>query len=295
MGRKPLIIACIPAFNEEKTIARVVLQAQRYVDRVIVCDDGSTDMTAEIAERLGAVVIRHGRNMGYGVAITSLLDKAREMLADVAVTLDADGQHDPNDIPRLVRPILEGKADIVLGSRYLSEGGTPAYRSAGVKTITALTKAATKLKITDAQSGFRAYSRRALSLISTAEMGMGVSTEILLKASEQNLRIVEVPAKIRYDVERPSKRNPIYHGLDVLLTTVKVMSIRHPLMFYGIPGAISLVLALAFWVWTLQIYAATKQVVTNIALIAIGATMVGLTLLTTAMILWVLVSVLRER
>ena len=297
MGRKPFIIACIPAFKEEASIAKVIVKALRHVDKVIVCDDGSPDMTAEIAERLGAEVIRHERNMGYGAALASLFKRAREMDADVMVTLDGDGQHNPDDIPGLVEPILNGEAEIAIGSRFLSEaaGEIPKNRRKGIEIITKLTKRHSYRDMTDAQSGFRAYGRKAIQLITPTEYGMGASTEILLKAKEKGLKIKEIPIKINYDVEKPSTHNPLYHGIDVVLSTIKHLSIRHPLIFYGVPGLIALLVAMAFWIWTFQIFAATRQVVTNIALAAIGATLFGLMLLTTAVILWVLVSVIREK
>ena len=97
-----VVVACVPAYNEEGTIARVVIGAQRHVDRVVVCDDGSTDMTGEIAERLGAEVLRHPRNLRYGASIRTLFGRARELGAECVVTLDADRQHSPEEIPRLV-------------------------------------------------------------------------------------------------------------------------------------------------------------------------------------------------
>jgi glycosyltransferase involved in cell wall biosynthesis len=93
INNKPFIIACIPAYNEEKTIAKVIIKTQKYVDKVIVCDDGSKDMTSEIAERLGAIVIKHERNMGKGEALRNLFKKAIELNADIVITLDGDGQH----------------------------------------------------------------------------------------------------------------------------------------------------------------------------------------------------------
>ncbi|MCD6530487.1 glycosyltransferase family 2 protein [Candidatus Bathyarchaeota archaeon] len=296
MSKRPFIIACIPAFREEASIARVIVKALKYADKVIVCDDGSPDMTGEIAERLGAEVIRHERNLGYGAAICSLFRRVRELDPDVMVTLDADLQHDPDEIPKVVSPILRGEADIVVGSRFLAEdsGSVPRHRRVGIRVITGLVKAFSYEEISDAQSGFRAYSRIAVRSITPTEYGMGVSTEILLKAKEKGLKIKEVPIRIDYKVKRPSTHNPLYHGLDVILSLVKHMSIRHPLIFYGIPGAASLLTAIAFWIWTFHIFATTHQVITNIALIAIGATIVGLMLLTTAVILWVLVSVVRE-
>jgi len=295
---KPHIIACIPAYNRDKTIAKVVLKAKKHVDEVIVCDDGSQqgDMTADIAKALGATVVRHQKNMGYGAALHTLFYEARKRDPDVMVTLDADYQHNPDDIPRLIKPILDGEADIVIGSRFLGEENReiPKDRKMGIKAITKLTNISSYKEITDAQSGFRAYSRKAIQLITPTEYGMGASTEILLKAKEKDLKIKEIPIKINYDVEKPSTHNPLYHGIDVVLSTIKHMSIRHPLLFYGVPGLIALLVATAFWIWALQIFAATRQVITNIALVAIGATIVGLMLLTTAVILWVLVSVVRE-
>ena len=297
-SNKPYIVASIPALDEERTIAKVVINAMKYVDKVIVVDDGSSDMTGEIAERLGAEVIRHERNLGYGASLASLFKRACEISPDIMVTLDADSQHDPNEIPRLVEPILKEEADIVVGSRFLAgedKAEMPKYRKTGIKAITKLAKAASYSEITDAQSGLRAYNRKALQLIVPTEQGMGASTEILIKAKEAGLKIKEVPVRVNYQVKKRLKLNPFYHGLDVVLSTVKHMSVRHPLVFYGIPGFIALVVATIFWVWTLRTFAATRQVITNIALIAIGATIVGLTLVTTAMILWVLVSILRER
>lgn len=293
----PYIVACIPAYNEEKTIAKVILAAKKYVSEVIVCDDGSTDMTAEIAQALGAIVIKHGCNMGYGTSLRTLFQKARELKADIMITLDADAQHDPSQIPKLIKPILNGEADIVIGSRFLDEKSLkelPRYRKQGIQIITKIAKLASYNNLTDAQSGFRAYNKKAINLLSPSEYGMGASTELLIKAKQHNLRVVEVPATIHYG-EDTSTQNPVSHGLEVVLSIIKHLSLRRPLLFYGIPGIIAMAIALVLWAWLLQIYITTHQLSTNIALIAIGATMTGLTLLTTAILLWVLVSAIRER
>jgi len=288
-------VAVIPAYNEEKTIAKVIVSCQRYVDKVIVCDDGSEDMTAEIAQKLGAEVIRYERNMGYGEAMRSLFKKARELDAEVMIVLDADDQHDPSQIPSVMAPILKGDADIVVGTRFVEGNKTPGYRATGIRVITDITDMLSGLELNDAQCGFRAYSRTAFSKIMPSEMGMGVSTEILLKAADLGLKVVEVPVSVEYEGLETSKLNPLYHGLDVIASTVKHYSIRHPLMFYGIPGLMALLVAAFFWLWTLDIFATTRQVITNITLIAIGTTIIGLMLLTTAIILFVMVSVIRER
>jgi len=295
LGRNNLIIACIPALNEERTISSIILLARKYVDEVLVCDDGSVDLTGAIAEGLGAVVIRHERNRGYGASLRSLFKEALGLKADYVVTLDSDGQHDPAEIPRLVERLRAGDVDVVIGSRFLDGGGSeaPWWRKAGINVITGLV-ANGGVKVTDSQSGFRAYSRRALESLTLTEEGMGLSTEILLKAARSGLKVAEVPIHVKYD-DGPSTHNPVTHGLGVLMTTLKHLSINRPLLFYGIPGAMALSFALVFWVWTLQIFAATREISTNIALIALGATTVGVMLMTTSIILWVLVSVVREK
>jgi glycosyltransferase involved in cell wall biosynthesis len=292
---KPFVVACVPAFNEERSIAGVVVQAKRYVDRVVVCDDGSVDLTGAIAEGLGAVVIRHERNMGYGASLRSLFREALGLKADYVVTLDSDGQHDPAEIPRLVERLRAGDVDVVIGSRFLDGGGSeaPGWRKAGINVITGLV-ANGGVKVTDSQSGFRAYNRGALESLTLTEEGMGLSTEILLKAARNGLKVAEVPIHVKYD-DGSSTHNPVTHGLGVLLTTLKHLSINRPLLFYGIPGITALSFALIFWVWTLQIFAATREISTNVALIALGATTVGLMLMTTSIILWVVTSVVREK
>jgi len=292
---RSLTVACIPAYDEERTIAKVILKAKRHVDRVIVCDDGSTDMTAEIARSLGAELISHAKNSGYGASLAGLFRFAKKIGADVMVVLDGDGQHDPDFIPAMVGPISRGEADIVIGSRFLAEGAgnMPAYRKTGIKIINEMVNARNHEGITDAQSGFRAYGRRAIELLSPVETGMGASTEILIKAREHSLRVSEVPITVTYG-ENSSKENPVKHGVGVVLSTLKYMSIQRPLMFYGLPGGIALSIGLIFIVWSLQIFSETKALVTNITLIAVGATVIGFVLIATAVILWVVVSMVKE-
>ncbi len=294
---RPLIVACIPAYNEEKSIAKVVMRTHEFVDKVVVCDDGSTDMTAKIAEKLGAIVIRHEKNKGYGASIKSLFAKCRELNVDVMVTVDGDGQHDPTQITYLIEPIIQNEADIVIGSRFLDGNNhkkIPKYRQAGIKVITKVAGKVSFNGISDAQCGFRAYSRRAIHEIYVGEYGMGVSTEILVKAKDCNLRIKEIPVNVNYEGDT-SKENPMMHGIDVLLGTIKFASLRHSLLFYGLPGLICLSVAAFFWIWTFDIFANTRQVITNIALIAIGSTVVGLMLVTTAILLYTIITVVRER
>ena len=286
----------IPAYNEEKNIALIITKLKKITDSIIVCDDGSSDLTGEIARELGAIVISHPKNMGYGAAIRSLFLKATELDLDGLITMDADGQHRIEDVNSVFKPINDEVADIVIGSRFLDKKSEemPNYRKVGIKIITKVTNLSIKEKLTDSQSGFRAYSKKALQKVIPSDVGMGVSTEILIKASNLELKVAEVPIKVHYDVDT-STHNPVSHGTSVILSTIKFTSIHNPLKFYGIPGIILLIIGLGFIAWTIQIYATSQQIITNVSLIGIGCIVLGAVLLMTAVILFSIVTVVSEK
>jgi len=290
------VVVGIPAYNEEKNIAKILIKIKEFTDKIIVCDDGSTDLTSDIAEKLGANVISHKRNQGYGSAIRSIFLKAKEMDVDVLVTFDADGQHRIEDIQKVLMPIKEDKADIVIGSRFLSENlsDVPDYRKFGIKVITKITNVSIKEKITDSQSGFRAYSNKVLADIVPSETGMGVSTELLIKASNKGFKIAEVPIKILYEGDT-STHNPVSHGASVVLSTIKFTSIEHPLKFYGVPGIIFATIGLFFMAWALQEFSEFGNFPAILAIISIGTLLVGIILLITSVLLHSLISVVREK
>ena len=284
----------IPAYNEEKNIALIITKLKKITDSIIVCDDGSSDMTAEISKNLGATVISHKKNMGYGVAINSIFQKSKELNVDLLVTFDADGQHRVEDIQKVIEPIKNNVADLVIGSRFLDKkSDVPNYRKIGIKVITKITNVSIKKKLTDSQSGFRAYNKQVLSQISPSDIGMGISTEILIKSSSKGLRIMEVPITILYSGDT-STHNPVSHGTSVLLSTIKYTSIQHPLKFYGIPAIIFLLVGMSFMIWTFQIYAEETRVVTNIVLVGIGTLLLGAVLMISAILLYSLVSVVQD-
>ncbi len=289
-----LRVACIPALNEERTIGKVILLAQAQVDQVLVCDDGSEDFTGPLSEKLGARVVRHSRNMGKGEAMRSLFSACREMGADIMVTLDGDGQHDPREIPALIAPIEKGEADIVIGARFHEKNREiPGYRKTGNKLLNAVTLSG----ISDTQSGFRAYSRVALERIRPAEMGMGVDSQILMDASRQGLRLIEVPVSVSYGVGKTSTYNPIYHTMDVIISAVKVTSIRHPLLFYGIPGLGISLLGLYFVIHAFLLFTA-QQTISNVtmvyALMGFSIGIFGLFTFFTGIILFTMATVVRK-
>ncbi len=230
---RPKVIAAIPCFNMERSIRNIISRARKHVDGVIVIDDGSHDGTAQAAVAAGAFVISHATNRGYGEAIKSCFEAAMVNTANVLVILDGDGQHNPDEIPELLSPILSGEADLVIGSRFLTnKHNIPRYRRFGIGVITFLWNFGAKVKISDTQSGFRAYRRVAFQNFSLSEPGMSVSIEIILKARKMGLRIEEVPISCYY---APSKLNikAIKHGLNVALTTV-MLRLRYTIL--KIPG-----------------------------------------------------------
>jgi glycosyltransferase involved in cell wall biosynthesis len=297
-GTRPFVVVGIPAFNEEKTVGKMVLQSQKYADKVVVCDDGCSDLTGEIARRLGADVVRHEKNLGYGAAIQTLFRRAKELRADVFVTLDGDGQHDANEIPNVAGPVIKGVADIAVGSRFIDErmrAVMPWYRRAGIRFISKLVNNKTGQGVADAQSGFRAYNRKCLDKLAVAEDGMGASVEILMSARRQGLRIQEVPASCDYGGDvRKHVHNPVRHGADVLMSIVKLVIEDRPLLLMGVPGATFLVVGAFFGVWMLQIYGAAHYIVTNIALASLAFVLIGFFLLSTSITLYA-ISRLAER
>ena len=285
----------IPAYNEEKNIASIITKLKKITDSIIVCDDGSSDMTSDISKNLGAIVITHKKNMGYGVAINSIFQKAKELNIDLLVTFDADGQHRVEDIEKVVEPIKNNTADLVIGSRFLDKkSNVPNYRKIGIKVITKITNVSIKKKLTDSQSGFRAYNKQVLSQISPSDIGMGISTEILIKSSSKGLRIMEVPVTILYSGDT-STHNPVSHGTSVLLSTIKFTSIEHPLKFYGIPSVIFLIIGGIFTTLAIQYYIDVGRLNSNLTLIGGGTVLIGIIFLICAILLYSLVSVVREK
>jgi glycosyltransferase involved in cell wall biosynthesis len=231
------ITVLLPAYNEEVSIGSVVLLARRYADRVIVIDDGSSDRTAEVAANAGAEVIVHFPNLGKGMAFKTGFEAAGD--ADIIVTMDSDGQHNPSDIPKLVAPILEGVADMVNGSRYLNGRATdtPAYRRIGQTILDKVTVLNSGVKITDSQSGFRAFAASTKDVFRFNATGMAIESEMLADAGRAGLRVKEVEIRVRYDVDG-STENPVRHGLGVLFRIFKDIEYNKPLYCFTLPGSL---------------------------------------------------------
>lgn len=260
---KVRVLAGIAAYNEARYVGSIVLQARQYVDEVIVVDDGSTDNTARVAELAGATVIRHTENRGKGAAIQSILAEAKKRNPDTLVLLDADAQHDPNEIPILIKPISKG-FDLVIGSREAQDDKTPRYRRIGRKVLLHSARLASKANISDSESGFRALSPKAINDLELKARGFAIESEMITLAADKNLKITEVPISNIYTKDG-STLNPVRHGIDVLSRIIVMISQRRPLFFFGLAGGILLVIGLIIGIRVISIAATTGD-------LAIGST-----------------------
>lgn len=215
------LFTVIPAYNEAKTIAEVLARARPFADAIVVIDDGSKDETAEIARAAGAVVVSHFMNRGLGAALGTGFAYARRAGADAIVTLDADGQHAPEEIPKF-REELEKGADVVIGSRMLGLGNTgmPWYRRVANVLGNFATFVLFGAWVTDSQSGYRAFNTNAISKIEIRANRMEVSSELIAEAKRHRLMIREIPIQTIYTEYSLSKGQGFAEGLKTLLKLV---------------------------------------------------------------------------
>ena len=279
------VVAVIPAYNEERSIARVIIGTEKVVDKVIVVNDGSTDLTGEISNRLGITTVRHDKNEGKGAALRDGIEYAnRDVDFDVLVSLVADLQHDPSEIPKVLEPIIRGNADMVVGFRPMDASIMPRERIAGNKIFDAMSNRNGEI-IRDTQSGFRAYSKAALSKIKFMEDGLAIESQTFIDAVNVGLRIKEVPVSTTYEgiVQKRSALRHFNHVLDYIITRTVANS---PLLYLGLPGIISILLGIVAGLRVIQIFVDNhQQIAAGTALIAVTLIIVGAVLVATSMIL----------
>jgi len=277
--------------DEELTIGSIVALSKQYGD-VLVVDDGSTDNTSKIAEICGAKVLRHEQNLGKAKALESAFKYAFKNDYDIVVCLDGDGQHNPCDIPKLLEPILNGEADLVIGSRYIRKN-IPKYRVFGQRVLDILTNFASKTNVTDTQSGFRAMNRKVLELLQNFKSeGYSIESDMIMFLANK-VRIKEVPIDVRYDVPKKHKKNPLSHGLEVLSSIIGFIGYKRPLLSFGLSGFILTVIGLIFGFWAFSTYYTTNKLPYGPSIASALFLILGLLLFTSGLILNSLIQIMK--
>ena len=280
---KPKIIIGMPAYNEEKYIGTMVLKARLYGDEVLVVDDGSVDRTAKIAQLAGATVIRYKEHRGKGAAIQSILAEANKRNPDTLVLIDADSQHDPEDIPLFVKAISWG-SDLVIGSRVRRRSNIPLYRRFGQRVLSYLSRILSGEKVTDSECGFRALSPKAIAKLELRQNGFAIETEMIAVATDKGLAVTEVPISALYTKDG-STLNPAVHGLGNLVLIINMISERRPLFFFGLGGSILAALGLIAGVRTLNILSVEGILPTGTVLLSVLLLTIGIFSMFTGIIL----------
>jgi len=217
MKTSPSIITVIPAYNEATRIGLVVRDALRFAGKVLVVDDGSTDDTAKAATDAGARIVRHLENSGAGAATMTGIEAARAMGADIIVTLDADGQHDPADIPLLLKPVLEDRADIVFANRFGQRNRIPLIRRFFNAVGNVVTLVATGKWVADSQCGFKVFGPKAVKEVDLRMRGFEFCTEIVRESVHHRWRIAQVPSKVVYSEYTMAKGQSFANGVKTAL------------------------------------------------------------------------------
>jgi len=235
------VVIVIPAFNEEKSIGKVVRSIPKLEDMevdILVVDDGSEDNTREEAIKAGAKVISFPGNRGLVNVFNKGLEYALRSGADFILTMDGDGQHDPKEIPKLLKPLLENRADVVIGSRFIRDYRHPSLlKHFGNMAFSRIISILTSQKITDAQSGFRAFTREVAEKINI-RMGQTYTQQMIIQAAYYKFKIVEVPISVRERIHGRSKlvRNPLSFAYNAWKLLITIIAIYYPIKFFGLFG-----------------------------------------------------------
>jgi len=281
------VMVGIPCYNEEVAIGSLVVRASQYADKVVVLDDGSTDKTADVARLAGAEVLVHDTNLGKGAALRDLFAYARQWDVDVLAIIDGDGQLNPDDIPLLISPVMNGEADIVNGSRYLSGNcETPRYRRFGQVVLDKFTRMGSgqDLHVTDTQSGFRAFSMKTAHVFTFTSNKLAIDSEMLMDAVKAQLRIKEVDVSVRYDVGH-SSAHPVAHGIQVLSGVLRNIEFKKPLLAFTVPGLICISIGVALAVYVVQGFYEWGRVPNGPAILMLLAMIVGIFMTLTGIVL----------
>lgn len=281
------VIACVPVYNEANGIQNLIKEIKKFVDIVVVCDDGSTDNTYDKLLLTDVKILRHTKNLGKGAALRTLFDYVKELDAGVIVTIDGDGQFLPHEIPKLVKPIIENKSDIVIGYRFDDSDEMPLYRKMGNKFLDKVTNIASDLPFRDTQSGFRSYSRNAIEKIQFKTNGFGADSEILISASKNKLRISEEKVTVLYNTgNKTSTKNPVSHTGEVITSLIELVALKKPLSYLGIPGIIFLIIGIFFSSYVVSTFNETRYFSIPFTLLSLGTFLIGLMLILMSIVLF---------
>jgi glycosyltransferase involved in cell wall biosynthesis len=274
-GVRRSVVVAIPAYNEDRFIGSLVLKLRAHDRRVLVVDDGSTDATAELAEAAGATVVRHPTNQGKTAAVKTAFEQARRLDTDALVILDGDSQHDPADVDALAEPILNGEADMVVGSRFAGRRSViPLWRVAGQHALTLATNLGSGLRMSDTESGYRAFSRRALDEMRFSGGGFAIEPASQFQAQQHGWKVLEVPIRVHYEIAL--KRNPVWHGFGQVDAILRLIAQHRPLLFFGVPGVLLVLAGLLLGLQVVRIYDATQQLAIGYSMITVLLVIVGI-------------------
>jgi glycosyltransferase involved in cell wall biosynthesis len=292
------VLAIIPCFNEEPTIGSVVLKAKRYVDDVVVIDDGSMDNTSKVAEAAGATVISHGVNKGKSAGIKTGFQYALNNDFDYIVSLDGDGQHNADEIPNLLGNILNLEMDISLGTRYGDDTEMPLWRRIGKRILDYSTSFGNGGLVTDSQCGFRAFNKKAIEGITPRLKGdaFSVESEQLVLANKLNLSAANTHVSCKYNSlkTKTSTKKPTSHGFSVLSYVLWLVAEKRPLLYIGLPGFICVLIGIWWAILTLQYYNTTGIFLISYALITSVFLIVGALAMCMALLLNTLPHVIKK-
>jgi len=281
------LLVCIPAYNEAKNIGELIQKTLKFTKSIVVCDDGSSDKTSEIAKKSGAFVIRHNSNKGKGSALKSLFNYAKNSDFDVIVTIDGDGQFMPEEIPKLIKPIQHGSSDIVIGYRFQDENDMPKYRKIGNKILDHASSIASELSLRDTQSGFRSYSKKAIETITFTNTGFSADSEIIIDAARKGLKISEERVSVLYNTGgKTSTINPIHHGISVFGSLIELILIKNPLKYLGIPGFFLILFGIISSAYVMSLFNESRYFSIPFTLLTIVLLIVGLMLILVSGILY---------